>query len=61
MNGFHENGKAELIEVLAKVLETKIDAVQKSTNVKSEKKLGIILYYRSLFRNKAKKLEMSLF
>jgi hypothetical protein len=61
MNGFHENGKVELIEVLAKVLDTEIDAVQKSTSMKVKKKQGMIAYYRSAFRNKLKKLETSLF
>jgi len=37
MNGFHEIGEAELIEVLVKFLDTEIDAVQKSTIMKVKK------------------------
>jgi hypothetical protein len=61
MNGFHKNRKVELIEVLAKVLDKKIDVVQRSGSIKSDKKQGIIAYYKSAFRNKLKKLETSLF
>ena len=61
MNGFHQNGKAELMEVLAKLLDKKITDIQKSTTIQSEKKQGIIAFYKSVFRTKVKKLETSLF